>query len=808
MERYICIHGHFYQPPRENPWLEAIEIQDSAYPYHDWNARILAECYAPNTVSRILDGDGRIIELPNNYAWISFNFGPTLLAWIAEKAPEVYDSILAADRISQKNFSGHGSAMAQAYNHMIMPLANRRDKYTQVLWGIRDFENRFGRPPEGMWLPETAVDLDTLDIMAEFGIRFTVLSTYQAKEVRDLDQDSWTDVSSRGIDPTMAYELNLPSGRKISLFFYDGPISQAVSFEHLLASGEHLLQRLMGAFSEESPRPQLVHIATDGETYGHHQRFGEMALAYALETIRSRDLARITNYGEFLEKHPPAFEVRIFENTSWSCAHGVERWRRDCGCNSGGHPGWNQAWRTPLRESLDWLRDTLAPLYEEHAGRFLKDPWEARNDYIDVVLDRSPENTERFLAEHASRPLNESEKVTVLKLLGIQRCALLMYTSCGWFFDELSGIETVQVIQYAGRAIRLAEEACGIQVEPEFLEKIEQAKSNIPEHRDGRNIYEKFVKPGMIDLTKVGAHYAVSSIFEEFAEQDKIFSYFTDREDFQLHKAGNTKLVIGRVRITSEMTREAASMTFAALHFGEQNLSAGIQTVEDAESYAQMSSEVTESFYVGDFPETIRRMDRYFGASTYSVRSLFRDQQRRVLNQILETSMEGTRSTFQRTYNYFAPFIRFLADLGIPAPEPLPCTADFVLNHNLKLEFQKPEMSTEIIREIIKEAQTLHIELDGAGLEYTLRKTVEKLIQRLQEDPDNLDSLRQLEAAVSLDQEMPFDLNLWAVQNRYFEMLHTVLPEWRWKAEHGAEAAHEWVELFVALGRELSVRVD
>ena len=288
MERYICIHGHFYQPLRENPWLEAIEVQDSAYPYHDWNERILAECYAPNTVSRILDGEGRIIELPNNYARISFDFGPTLLSWIEEKSPQTYEAILAADRISQKNFSGHGSAMAQAYNHMIMPLACRRDKITQVLWGIRDFESRFGRFPEGMWLPETAVDLETLDIMADLGIRFTILSTHQAKEVRPFDQESWADVSGRHIDPTMAYELNLPSGRKIDLFFYDGPISRAVSFERLLTSGEHLFNRLTGAFSEDRQHPQLVHIATDGETYGHHQEHGDMALAYALETNRIR----------------------------------------------------------------------------------------------------------------------------------------------------------------------------------------------------------------------------------------------------------------------------------------------------------------------------------------------------------------------------------------------------------------------------------------------------------------------------------------------------------------------------------------
>ncbi len=808
MERYICIHGHFYQPPRENPWLEAIEVQDSAYPYHDWNERILAECYAPNTVSRILDGEGLIVELPNNYARISFDFGPTLLSWIEQKAPETYEAILAADRISRKHYSGHGSAMAQAYNHMIMPLAHKRDKYTQVLWGVRDFEQRFGRSPEGMWLPETAVDLETLDIMAELGIRFTVLATHQAKEVRALDGDSWIDVSGGRIDPSMAYELDLPSGRKISLLFYDGPISQAVSFEHLLGSGEHLLQRLMGAFSEDFSRPQLVHIASDGETYGHHQQHGDMALAYALKRIESDDMTRLTNYGEFLEKHPPAHGVRIFDNTSWSCAHGVDRWFKDCGCNSGGHPGWNQAWRTPLRESLDWLRDTLAPLYEEHAGRLLKDPWEARNDYINVILDRSGENIDRFLMSHASRKLEEPETVTVLKLLEVQRCAMLMYTSCGWFFDELSGIEAVQVIQYAGRAVQLGEEVFGVALEPGFLEKLQEAKSNVPDHRDGRLIYEKFVKPAMIDLTRVGAHYAMSSIFEESAQRDEIFCYFVDKEDFHLHEIGNAKLALGRVRISSEITRETAVMNFAALHFGDHNLSAGVCAFKNEEEYGIMSREVVESFSSGDLPATILCMDRYFGASKYSLRSLFRDQLRRVLNFILERSMEGTRFIFRKTYHHYAALMRFLIDLGIPLPEPLPCTADFALNFNLKLEFEENEISPGSVQNIIDDARYLHIKFDDAGLEYALRKKVERLTHQFREDPDNLDNLKQLSTLVSLGNEMPFQLNLWIVQNAYYEMMRTILPERRWKADRGAEDANEWVTLFVELGRKLSVRVD
>jgi alpha-amylase/alpha-mannosidase (GH57 family) len=365
MEKYVCIHGHFYQPPRENPWLEAIELQDSAYPYHDWNERITAECYAPNATSRILNNKEKIVRIVNNYAKISFNFGPTLLGWMEKNDPAVYSAILKADLESQKHFSGHGSALAQPYNHMIMPLANSRDKLTQVLWGIRDFEQRFGRRPEGMWLPETAVDLETLDIMSAQEIRFTILAPHQVRRVKPVNAIKWQDVEEGGIDPRMAYLVNLPSGRRMAVFFYDGSVARAVAFEKLLSSGESFAQRLLGAFSAGASAPQIVHIATDGESYGHHHRFGDMALAYALQSIESSNLARVTNYGEYLEKQPPTHQVEIIENTSWSCCHGVARWRQDCGCHTGPHPEWNQDWRAPLRESLDWLRDTLAVIFEE-----------------------------------------------------------------------------------------------------------------------------------------------------------------------------------------------------------------------------------------------------------------------------------------------------------------------------------------------------------------------------------------------------------------------------------------------------------
>ncbi|HLK17449.1 MAG TPA: DUF3536 domain-containing protein, partial [Bryobacteraceae bacterium] len=558
--RYLCIHGHFYQPPRENAWLEAIEQQDSAYPYHDWNERITAECYAPNGASRILDDRNRIIKIVNNYASINFNFGPTLLSWLAEKAPETYRDILAADRASLQRFSGHGSAMAQCYSHMIMPLANARDKFTQVYWGIQDFRYRFGRDPEGMWLPETAVDLETLDILAQHGIRYTVLAPSQAKSV------DGRDVTDGSIDPTRSYKIDLASGRSINLFFYDGPISRAVAFEGLLNNGEIFARRLLSSLPEQPGRAQLAHIATDGETYGHHHRYGDMALSYALRYIESNDLARITNYAEFLALYPPEQKVEILENTAWSCVHGVGRWSRNCGCNSGGHGGWNQEWRAPLRAALDWLRDEVAPMYERAAARYVKDPWAARNEYIAVVLDRSPESREQFGAKHFRRKnILRAERVHVWKLLELQRHAMLMYTSCGWFFDEISGIETVQVIQYAGRVVQLAQEMFDDSIEERFLARLKLAKSNVPEHGDGANIYSKFVKPAMVDMLKVGAHYAISSVFEHQPEEERIYSYEVDGKDFRLKRSGKMRLAFGKARFTSRIVQESETLMFGAV---------------------------------------------------------------------------------------------------------------------------------------------------------------------------------------------------------------------------------------------------
>lgn len=496
--RYVCIHGHFYQPPRENPWSEEVEVQGSAAPYHDWNARITAECYWPNAAARLLGQGDRFAAIANNYASLSFNFGPTLCSWLQRFEPDLLQLIVEADQRSRVQHHGHGNALAQAYGHAILPLCNDRDRITQVAWGIRDFVHRFGRMPEGMWLPETAVDLSTLETLAEQGILFTVLAPHQAKRVRAPGHRTWLGVTEEQLDTTRPYLCRLPSGKTITLFFYHGGLARGVAFEGLLNSGEHLAERLMSTFAQERDEPQLVHLATDGESYGHHHRFGEMALAFAVHTLRQRGEAVVANYGEFLALHPPRWEVEIAENTSWSCAHGVERWRSDCGCHIGGKPQWTQAWRAPLRSALNWLRDELDVLFEQRGALLLQDPWAARDTYVDLLLDRSAEREASFFARHARAELTQTQRLEARRLLEMQRHRLLMFTSCGWFFDELSGIEAVQILQYAACAADLARKL-GVSLEAKFMQRLREAKSNVPEVRDGARLYLEKVAPRRVD---------------------------------------------------------------------------------------------------------------------------------------------------------------------------------------------------------------------------------------------------------------------------------------------------------------------
>jgi alpha-amylase/alpha-mannosidase (GH57 family) len=806
--RYLCIHGHFYQPPRENPWLEAIELQDSAYPYHDWNERITAECYAPNAAARILDGEGRIVNIINNYSRISYNFGPTFLSWAQQNAPGLYQLVLDADLQSRELFGGHGSAIAQCYNHMIMPLACARDKRTQVLWGVEDFRYRFGRDPEGMWLPETAVDLETLDLLAEHGIKFTILAPSQAHLVRRLGAGTeWLDVTGARVDPTRPYLVRTPGGREINVLFYDGPISRAVAFEGLLNNGEFFASRLVSAFNDGRDWNQLAHIATDGESYGHHHRHGEMALAYALHHIESRGLAKITNYAQYLKLNPPTHEAEIFEHTAWSCAHGVGRWNSDCGCNSGGHGGWNQAWRRPLRAALDWLRDEIAEPYEQVLGTLLHDPWAAREEYIKVVLDRSPDVRTDFLNRHQRRRLSRAEQVKTWRLLEMQRHAMLMYTSCGWFFDELSGIETVQVIMYAGRVVQLAERLLGRKVEARFVELLRAAKSNLPQHGDGGDVYEKMVRPATVNLEKVGAHYAITSLFERYEDRARIYAYSVEQEDYHVSESGRLRMLIGRARFTSEITQDSDTMSFGVLHFGDHNINAGVRPFQGPQAYHRLQEEASEAFARADLAEVIRLLDRDFGMNTYSLKSLFRDEQRRILTQILDSTIHEAEALYRQLYENHAPLMRFLNTLSTPMPKAFRTTAEYAVNSHLRRELANDPLDLARIRRFLDEARMAKIDLEATTLEFVYRKTLERLALRVEDDPLNADTLQSLEQAAGLLPALPFGVTLWEVQNVCWDLLREHYAAQSQRARSGDEDALNWVGAFAALAVHVSLKL-
>lgn len=825
MDRYVCIHGHFYQPPRENPWLDMVEVQDSAYPFHDWNERITAECYGPNAFARILGHEGRIVRLVNNYSRISFNLGPTLLAWLEDKAPEVYQGILQADRDSQERFSGHGSAMAQVYNHVIMPLANRADKVTQVVWGIRDFVWRFGRQPEGMWLAETAVDLETLEVLAEHGIRFTVLAPGQAKRIRPLpqadsapapaangdgepsDEADWTDVTGARVPPHRAYLQRLPSGRSIALFFYNASVSQAVAFERILHSGEALARRLQDTFLDPCDEGQLAHIATDGESYGHHHHHGDMALAYALGYIESGQVARLTNYGEFLDRHPPTWEADIAENTAWSCAHGVERWRSDCGCNSG-RPGWRQLWRGPLRQALDDLRDAVAPLYARHGAALFSDPVAARNDYVRVLLERTAESQDRFLARHVRGPLDDDARRRALELMELQRHLLLMYTSCGWFFDEISGLETTQILFYAGRAIQLAERLFDQPFEGAFLHGLEKAPSNLAEHASGRHVYEKYVRPAKVERHHVGAHYAVSSLFEDYPQEGRLFCYRVQRHDERTFEAGKVRMNVGHATLSCERTRESWHFAYAAIHLGDHNVNGGVCTFPGEEAYRGLLRVFADAFSRVDTPQVVRLLDRHFGDATHSVASLFRDEQRKVLKVLLHNELLQTIERYERIYEQGQPLMHFLKHLGVPLPMPLRVAAEVLFNTELRWAMDEAEPDFARIKKLFGQAREWGVDLEHQALGYKFTHLLDEAADRWRERPTATEVLDRLLTGVELNRDLPVTADLWKPQNVFFEQMRSLYPVQVAHAAAGDDAAQVWVERFLVLADRLGVEAD
>jgi alpha-amylase/alpha-mannosidase (GH57 family) len=784
-------------------------LQDSAYPYHDWNARITEECYRQNAASRILGPDKRIIEIVNNYESISFDFGPTLMYWLESHAPDVYEMVLEADRRSREKFSGHGCAMAQTYNHMVMPLANANDKRTQTIWGIEDFKMRFQRDPEGMWLPETAVDLATLEVLAEHGIKYTILAPRQAKRTRRLSgARRWRDVNEGDLDTSVPYICNLPSGRQITLFFYNGPVSHGIAYGGLLHSGENFAMRMVNSFPDENEQARLVHVATDGESFGHHHHHGDMALAYCLHHIEASKLAKITIYPEYLEKCPPDQEAEIWENSSWSCAHGVERWRSNCGCAADQSRSGQQQWRAPLREALDWLRDRLATVYQDRMAAYNSDPWQVRNEYIRIVNDRSMRNVNDFMAKAAGKVLEHHDKVIFLKLLEMQRNTMLMYTSCGWFFDNISGIETVQVMMYAARAMQLCHEVQNWNLEPDFKNMLQNAPTSRRPYANGKEVYEAYVEPARVDLHRVGAHFALSSVFEESSEEKRdIYCYSATIEDFEHVEAGVQVLTTNRTKIRSNITLEEYAVDSAVLYLGDHHLFASVQGRMPDEQFKRIRQELVKAFKKGDSNEVMRLMNVAFESKNYSLTHLFKDQQRQILNGLLEGTWEEIESSFRHIYEHNYAIMAMIRNMNMPLPKALSAPAEFILNEDICAAIQADRIDLNRLRDLAEEAERLSLALDRERLSFEGSHKINNLASIWESSPEDLELLWSIEKGLEILRGLTPEMDLQHAQNVFFTIAKYRYPEMKKRAAAADEKAASWVEHFGHLAQRLGLAI-
>lgn len=813
---FLTIHGHFYQPPRENPWLEAIELQDSALPFHDWNERINKECYNPNSISKIVDNRNRILDVVNNYEHMSFNFGPTLLSWMEHFAPLTYERIIKADIESVSEHSGHGNAMAQVYNHIIMPLANENDKQTQIKWGIRDFEYRFGRKPEGMWLAETAVDDETLKYLEENGIKFTVLSPYQALKFRQEGDKDWQDVSWGNIDPARSYRYYIKSapGKFIDLFFYDGAISRSVAFDELLKDGNKFIKRLKEGISDCRDYPQLINIATDGESYGHHTKFGDMALSYVLK-IRAKDEGfKITNYAEYLDKYRSNCEVDIKQASSWSCFHGVGRWKEDCGCSTGGHPGWNQKWRKPLRDALDYLRDELIVVFENEGQKYFDNVWNVRNKYINVILDRNEMNVKKFQQENFKPDLSDDDKVRAMELLEIQRQAMLMYTSCGWFFSEISGIETVQIMKYAARAMQLAARFTSKNLEEKFLEILSQAKSNIPEFGTGKDIFERFVKPSIITVKQIATLWALSSLYQDFEDEENVYCYTITRKAYKKVQKNSSTFIVGHIEIQSKITLQKSNVMFALMQYAGGDFHCTIKEYSDDAEFNRIKNDLIKIYTMNTLTEIIRALDEYFGKEYFTLKDIFIEERRKILQILLKGKLEKFSQTYQEMYDEGKGSIYHLQGLGLSIPDEFKISAEYALSHKFNdiVVHSGGFVEDDLIQQatdINFEAKKIDIKLDKSPSNLVFSKKILQNINRL------VHSFEIQQADVVLEifdnvRKLELNVDIAEAQNIYFtKIYHRIGDIIASEAFKNKKSSNKrFVEMLLDIGENLNINTE
>lgn len=793
---YVTVHGHFYQPPRENPYLDAVERQPSAAPFHNWNERIHYECYRPNAFARILNDHGEVVEIVNNYEYLSFNMGATLLSWLERYDLETYQKIIEADRLSQKRL-GHGNAIAQVYNHIIMPLANERDKYTQIRWGKTDFSTRFGREPEGMWLAETAVDYSTLEALIAEGIKFIILAPSQAERCRPLtnfestsgsnpefnleSSGEWQEVGGSQIDPTRPYRCYLHDRSAfIDIFFYDGPISRDMGFSDVLTNSYFLTGRIGQAVRGDHRPSQLIAVATDGETFGHHKGGAEKCLAYAFSHEFASRGWQVTNFAHYLSLHPPAWEVELKPVTAWSCAHGVDRWQEDCGCGGGGT--WHQKWRKPLRTSLNWLRDELVKVYETEGSKLFRDIWKARDEYIQVVGDRSLSNVNHFLTAHSHHTLNSLERIDALRLLEMQRHALLMFTSCGWFFEEISRPEGVQILRYAARAIELAGDVAGVQLEREFIQQLQAAPSNVDYFQDGARIYQELVTTAKVNFSQIAAQYAISSLFpgqSSSKDQPQVYCYKVEQLDWQMQRLGVLTLAVGQLQLTSEITLESSHLVYAVLHLGGWDFHCCLQPFEGRLTYNQLKEDLFATLQGGSAGIVIVAMNQLFANSkSFGLQDLLAEERHRIMGLLTTETISRLDQLYTQAYrDNYGVLMAFHRD-ELPPPPELQVAAEVALSHRVINAVQAlaaedtdhPWLGE--LEAIAKESHLLHCRLNISGAKSTLEQLVWRNLWELlhHHQPQALGIPAQnLQRLLQVSRDLGLSLGLERSQELYFQ---------------------------------------
>ncbi|MDP3921077.1 MAG: DUF3536 domain-containing protein [Candidatus Omnitrophota bacterium] len=799
---YVCLHGHFYQPPRENAWVEIIERQESAKPFHDWNERIYSECYVANSRARIFNDAGKIVDIVNNFEKMSFNIGPTLMSWLEDKHPKTYQRVVEADRVSADAHHGHGNAIAQVYNHMIMPLANGRDRVTQVRWGIADFRHRFGRAPEGIWLPETACNDETLEVLVDEGLKFTILSPHQAKAVSldGKDEIEWHDVSTGGIDPRQAYRYKLKNdpNRSISLFFYDGPISHAVGFENILSDAKQFMDRIEGAVAKNATSTQFIHVATDGETYGHHKAFGEQALAYFLSVEAPERGYHVSNYGAFLARHPPKNTVKLKEGedgegTAWSCAHGVKRWKDDCGCATGARAGWNQKWRKPLRDSLNSLRDRLAKLYESGGSEYLGDVWKARDEYIEVILDRSEATIESFLGRHQKKKLNPDERSVCLKLLEMQRHSMLMYTSCGWFFSDISGIETIQILQYAARAMQLAHEVSGIDYEADFLAFLEKAESNLRLWGSGRDVYESLVRPSVASLEHIVSYYAIGSLFKDYyPSEDSLDNRcaYLNVSNIRRETLGEMTVQLGRARIHSRVTLEEKSLIFFVIQMGLHDFRCYVKSDTGGECFEAIEKDIFTGIDHAAALELLEKVDAQFGENHFRLKDLLLEDRMKIISLVTREQMEKVSQFYETIYDENRRMNMMYRSIRLPIPPEFRYVAEHVLGKRFMGAVRKIAVDGFNLKkvdsafEIVEAANKFHINMDKTSAALFLSEELGNRMKTFVEEP-RADLVTECLNIHGLAERLGISLRQRQAQDDLFFLLK------RWRS--GAQSIPEWI---------------